>query len=770
MKKSFFLVLLWICSSHQSSFSQQLEVIGSNDFGRVFDLTYDKDVENKVYAVTLGNHIVVSYDNGLTWDVLYSLEIHQSASVTDLKISPDGTTLTFNCYVPNTMYSSIKVYDINTATIIKTIDVPNQSDHAYIDAYDFYESDMDILLLSTRYQDNNTSKGKTFYTTDGGENWDMVYFNEDHDYVFIADVAIYPSNPDKLFLTRGNGPTNIDGGLFVSEDAGQNWIEKLPGVNLDPIKFNPDNNLIMWIGSGIGTSVATENLYKSIDGGDNFTTVPINWTDSALDNIRVIQINENNPLQMIVLEENEIVISEDGGVTWENYVYPSGDPESYFYGLNASYNPFNSEELFISSNFVPQFSSDGGETLTWVKTPYFASSGNLDAFSNESYENVYYGVQYGYVWRDLATGIDSPRSIMPLDNFTVYTPMTVYADKITANRIYTFTEDGSGSTLKVSNENGLINRNLVTVAQNKVTAIATYPNMPQTIITAFAAFSASSSILKKINFNNLNNVIITDITLPTINYIRGIIIDESGKITISDGIEVYSSNNDGVTWTNSSTGLEVLTPSDLILDLQVDPLNPNHMALASSKGIFMSVDGGENWDRKTTLLTHKVAFSTETEGVLVATTHDSYFSRTAIHYSTNSGESWTTISNDQLLSITSSHSAYIFNSNSVKIYIGSSDLGLVEYDIDFSLLNTPQIENVDEMGLIIYPNPTKNLLNVKINNSNVGQLTIYSLTGTKILDIKNSSKIDISSLPSGTYLVRIQDLNNTIYFKRIIKQ
>src|SRR5690606_29799472 len=207
-------------------------------------------------AVTLGNHIVVSEDNGTTWDILYSLIIGQGGSIKDLKLSPDGTALTFSAYLPSTTLNEIRIYDIDSATIVKTFTLPHRNDGAYVtivktfplnngndwwygNSYDFYDGNTDSLLVDTNYQVGINTEGKTYYTADGGNNWSMIYYTNENDTVFINDVVISPNDPEKLFLTRGNGSMGVDGGLFVSEDAGQTWEEKLPEIILDPITFDP---------------------------------------------------------------------------------------------------------------------------------------------------------------------------------------------------------------------------------------------------------------------------------------------------------------------------------------------------------------------------------------------------------------------------------------------------------------------------------------------------------------------------------------------------
>ncbi|MBT0606708.1 T9SS type A sorting domain-containing protein [Aequorivita echinoideorum] len=769
MKKLIILFLCLISFSFQQIYAQ-LEITGSEEYGRIFDITYDASVPNKVYAVTLGNHIVVSEDNGASWQILYSLILGQGAEIRDLKLSADGTALTFSAFLPNTTVNAIMVYDIASASVIKTFALPNQSDLAYVSSYDFYDADMDVLLVDTNFPQGFNTEGRTFYTADGGANWDMIYYTTNNDTVFINDVAISPTDPNKLFLTRGNGSTGVDGGLFISVDGGQNFTEKLPGIILDPITFDPLNAQNIYIGTGISFGGTVENLYKSTDGGATFNIVPITWTEGILDNITVIKINDNNPSQLIVLEENEIAISEDGGATFQNIVYPNvDDSENYYYGLNASYNPQNSDEIFISANYIPLFSNDGGETLTWSKTPYFTSTGNMDIFRNGSEENLYYGVQFGYVHRDLDTGTETPYDIVPLSTFSNNPGQTQYADQITPNRIFKFTSSFMGSSLVLSNDNGATETQLLSIFANRFTSVATFPSAPQTIFAAFGGFDPSETILKKIDFSDINNIVETTLNLPTLNYINGILIDSSDKITIAVGTDVYVSTDGGSTWAENSTGLEAMTANDLIFDLTQDPLNTDRLALASSKGIYISENGGQNWDRKTTSLVYNVAFSTETEGAMMASTYSSQVSEFALHFSTNNGENWQTINNEQLLGIGSAASQYYFNENSAVAYIGSFDLGLIEYTIDLTPLGTPDLQ-AGLNSISIYPNPASDILNIGVKDSHVMQTTIFAMNGAQVMTANAVSTLNISALERGVYLVRIRTNKNEVFFKRIIKE
>lgn len=94
--------------------------------------------------------------------------------------------------------------------------------------------------------------------------------------------------------------------------------------------------------------------------------------------------------------------------------------------------------------------------------------------------------------------------------------------------------------------------------------------------------------------------------------------------------------------------------------------------------------------------------------------------------------------------------------------------GLYEIDADCELLG---IADQDfSTNATIYPNPATDVLNISLKNTIVAQVGIYSLSGAKVMEIKDTSNLNISKLVPGVYFVRIQDNNNIVSFKRIIKQ
>lgn len=76
--------------------------------------------------------------------------------------------------------------------------------------------------------------------------------------------------------------------------------------------------------------------------------------------------------------------------------------------------------------------------------------------------------------------------------------------------------------------------------------------------------------------------------------------------------------------------------------------------------------------------------------------------------------------------------------------------------------------NHNEVAVKMYPNPVQDILNVDLQ-TNLKSVEVYNIQGQKILE-SDQNQINLSSLVSGIYMVRIQDENNAVVTKKIIKK
>ena len=80
---------------------------------------------------------------------------------------------------------------------------------------------------------------------------------------------------------------------------------------------------------------------------------------------------------------------------------------------------------------------------------------------------------------------------------------------------------------------------------------------------------------------------------------------------------------------------------------------------------------------------------------------------------------------------------------------------------------TQGIFNVDENKIIVYPNPTSGIINVAADD--VLRIAVYNVNGQLVKTAFKESVIDISTLPSGVYTLRVEAIQST-FVCRVIKQ
>lgn len=102
---------------------------------------------------------------------------------------------------------------------------------------------------------------------------------------------------------------------------------------------------------------------------------------------------------------------------------------------------------------------------------------------------------------------------------------------------------------------------------------------------------------------------------------------------------------------------------------------------------------------------------------------------------------------------------------SVYPYLPSGNIIISDIDRGFFLVKDPTVLGTNDVTVTdfsIYPNPAKNNINIQSQNIPLTQVEIFNVLGQRILSLdftgSTSENIDISSLNSGMYLVKINDL------------
>lgn len=663
-----------------SSASAQLSFESNSEYGKLWDITYDLKTPQKLYGITLSNHIMVTTDNGANWDMLYAFP-NSMSRISLLKLLPGGNALTFAVTNnPDLTQNGVYVLDLATNTIRQHFTVPNYSNNPGITAYSIYDSTGSVALISTMYMVGFSPFSKVYYTTTGGNKWRQIYYSSDYKTVQINNSVISPDNPSKLILCRGLGAQDENGGLMISTNGGATWKTQLDSTAWGPVAFNPRNAQEFFVGSSITFGDRPEALYHTLDGGTTFQQVPIKWTDQTLNNVTLIQFDPSGKNIVWMMDENEMLKSTDGGATWISTVF---DPRSSVYrtGISFAINPQNSNEFFLVSDAWPQHSTDGGKTMTQLKMPFCITNDlALD-------KDLYYAIQGGYVNKDLATGKTKDYNILAPDlvNVREYRIMTDSTEKRTF--FYRSTDDFlNPAELFYSDDQGATLHPIPTEDYaNNVQFMQKDPNHPSRYWIGYTyRFDSYSSSLFTLDLSDTANPVVTPVTFPY-GVTRAAYITPDNDVYLTVNNKLYLSEDGGLTWIDKSTGLESLVEGyDVIWEMQANPFNNAEMAITTTQGIFQKAAGSDNWT-----LTYaatdlrKIAYSNVVDGHLMAASYSSEHSDCRLVFSTDNGTKWSTIKASGIgyLQCISSME-FSFYTDHAEIYFATSDLGVVKYQLN----------------------------------------------------------------------------------------
>jgi len=767
MRKIFICFLLGFVLNVQA----QLKFAGSYEYGQILDVIYHPDLENTVYGRTVTNHIVKSTNLGETWEVIHSVpQENWHILIKDMRLTGEGNSLSYICSAEGTDMNRVEILNLESEEVEKQIFSPiGAVSGSIIQSYSLSKENTDIALVHTTKMADWNLLTEIFYTTDGGNNWNSVYYSPDNGDIHINNVMISPYDSEKLFIMRGASPNPVEGGLLLSEDAGLTWTEKLPETNFSALIFHPENENEIYLGTFYLGAGQEENLYKSTDGGETWNIVPISWTSNSTNSIHSIVYNPSDYENIMILEENEIAVSNDGGQTWENHVHAGVDYETeYYYGLSASFNPFNPDQVIISANYYPFISNDGGATIEKFRTPFLQGAPRIAIHSSDE-KHVYYGLRSGIIHLNLENQEENPIGLLPLGQMSSQSRSGVFADAHKKGRLF-FTNMAmmGNSALLMSDDHGVNFNSVFSGSYLLLTAQASLPSNPDKALISFG------EALYKFDFTDPVNPVNEPMTPPSFGYIETILFDTDENVFfIAQQNKVYKTVDGGQTWSDFSTGLETLTNIDFIYDLKRNPLNEHQIALASSQGIFISNDNGLNWAQYYTDPMNRVEFSPFVDGKIVASSRfedGSYYTASISKtvFTKDGGENWTEISTDELGFMRTNSTEILFTGeNSADIYFLSLDLGVVQYTVDLTTMGTENPQNYLS-DLTLYPNPASEILNIH-SDSNVQHVVIFDLNGKRLIE-NNSAPINISFLPKGIYIIQIATENGRTETRKLVKQ
>ena len=205
--------------------------------------------------------------------------------------------------------------DENTGAIALAFD-PRNPDIVYADLWSARQGPWE----------NGSWEGKTsglFKSLDGGTTWHQLTggLPTGDEGLGRIGFAVAPNDPSRMFAMV-EAPRL--GGVYRSDDAGEHWVrvnseDRIWGRGDDfaEVKVHPGNKDIIF--------VANTSLYRSVDGGANFSAIK---GEPGGDDYHTIWINPDHPDIMLVASDQGAAVTVNAGQTWSSWY---NQPTAQFY-------------------------------------------------------------------------------------------------------------------------------------------------------------------------------------------------------------------------------------------------------------------------------------------------------------------------------------------------------------------------------------------------------------------------------------------------------
>lgn len=444
-------------------------------------------------------------------------------------------------------------------------------------------------------------KGRVFKTTDGGENWQLIWQGNNLARYLIID----PSNPNILYLSTGifdreawdsdcqNGQPGGEG-VLKSTDSGQTWTPVNSGLSdfhVGSLRMHPTNPQVLFAATGNdqcsrssrGTQVS--GLFKTTNGGASWTKV---ISDQVL---TTVNFSPSNPDIIYAGSQFAFYRSEDAGTTWIR-LQKTNTGSFGPYGVRAGFpidvvvDPVNPYVVYVNNYGGGVIrSTDGAATWeVWSKGYSGADihSIHIPASAPSTVYTIgrsgpYKSSNYGEDWTGIATG----------DATSIPEWNSIAASPIDANLVL------------VTDEGGAILRSVD--GGNYFKEVFRHPDTgvpDQNIFPGFRGLAIAPSS-------------------PNVVY-AGLSQNRNNISSLSPfGTVICKSLDGGITFSPIPSILD----GNNVRKLVVPPNDPNTVYAATTNGLYKTTNGGTNWTYMASLGGRKIealAIDPQQPGYIIA--------------------------------------------------------------------------------------------------------------------------------------------------------
>lgn len=663
-----------------------------------------------------------------------------------------------------------------------------------------YFSNLSVYSVAIDPSNSNTyffgsTGGKIFKSIDAGATWNLLGTIGNS---IVNKILINPTNTNMIFATAENV------GIFRSIDGGVNWTEPVNDSNGYDVEFKPgDLSVVYASGSG---------FHKSTDGGATFTTIG-GFTAGP----KMIGVSADDANVVYVLEASggrfgAFYSSTNSGTSFTKLNHGSTN----FFGYSTSgndnngqaprdmgiaVNPTNADEVHIAGILTWRSMNAGVAfscTSDWI--PGNAASANIgychaDVDDLQFYGTTLFAITDGGIYKaentgtvnatyyeDLTTGLgirqfykigvsqtaDVIASGGAQDNGTsFYTAATGWKDWLGADGMESFIDKTNPNLFYGTSQNGQMYRsgnggnsyvNLNSPGNGSGNWVTPFEQNPTEENSIYVGYNR---VYKSTNFGNSWTSISQDF-IANLNNLK-IAPSNNQVMYVNRASLMYRTTDAGATdWT------QLPSPGGVINYIAIHPTNPLKIAVAvtAANHVMVSEDGGDTWINYKKNLPDFSALTliwdnNGEDGLYLGMNY-------GIYYIDNTFTDWQPYSN--LLPNVMVNELEINNVTNM-LYAATYGRGLWVSPL---VEGTAGVEDrISENNVAIYPNPATSEFTIALPKSMKAEIRVFDITGKLLIYeadalIANKHKVDVSSLSSGTYFVRLNTEEGTATKKLLI--
>lgn len=770
-----------------SAFPGNWECIGPMNFGgRTLCLAFNPQNPNTIYAGAASGGLWRSYSGGIgvnAWEPIATG--FPVIGIGAIAINPNdsneiyvGTGEVYNYQNTGTGFAVRTTRGTYGIGILKTIDGGITWTKSLDWQYDELKGVQDIVINP---QNPNTifvatSEG-TYRSLDNGANWSLV-----HPVLMANDIAMNPIDTSMLFITAGNN-FSANHGIYKSVNGGSTFSQVTTGLPLTwsgKVLLSISQSQPNIIYASIADQLVQVGFYKSVNYGDSWTLV--NAEDVAKHQgwySHDVAVRPDNPNEVICVGIDAWK-STNGCVTitqksyWYNWDFsatPIGGPEGPPDYVHADihhvyYHPSDYNIVYYATDGGIFRSDDAGETFEGQNGMYHTTQFYAN-FSNSATDSLFAigGMQ------DNATAVyeGNPAMRRVIGGDGLSTAVDPTDDNIVYGSSQYLNIDKSTDKAQSFSGTGNPNGNVVCFAGPYVLS----PSNTQVL------YGGSDIVYKSTNGSNSwtgtnsnnpldgNPVLAMEISSTNQNLVYA-----ATAPTIIPQMGLYKTINGGNVWTDVTGSL----PNRYLLDIAIDPVNNNIVFITlggfGTAHLYKTINGGSTW---TAFGVGLPDVPTNTITIDPLNTQVIYIGNDlGVFVSIDGGANWQPF-NDGLYDATMIFDISISPSNR-KLRSGTHGKGIYErYMLPPNITEVAQTNPAFDFN--IYPNPASEFIVIRsafgLNKKN--DITIYDESLKKVAqtsfdnNTNGEYKINIAAYPSGIYFMNIISDKNSMV-KKFIKK